>query len=130
MRHRRYTGSTMTDRLLRLPLARRALDAVRRWQAFTGTPLGQRLVPLYAVLLGAALGALIADRLVRSMWEHALFTGPSQWRTVALVLTLLWIAIGAVTALAALGPAAAVMGNGQTAMGRPAHGADSSTEPT
>lgn len=87
-------------------------------------------MPLYTVLLGAALGALIADRLVRSMWEHALFTGPNQWRTVALILTLLWIAIGAVTALAMLGPAAGAMGDGQSAMRRPTHGADPSTEPT
>jgi hypothetical protein len=94
----------MVDRLSRLPLAQRALDAVRHWQAFTETRLGQRLLPLYAALLGAGLGALVADRLVRSMWRHAVFTGPNQWRTVAIILTLLWIAIGAVVALAVLGP--------------------------
>jgi hypothetical protein len=63
-----------------------------------------RLLPLYAVLAGGALGALVADALVRSMWRHAIFTGTHQWRTTALVLTVLWIAIGAVTALALLGP--------------------------
>src|SRR3712207_8505787 len=50
------------------------------------------------------LGVLVADRLVRSMWRHAIFTGPDQWRTVALILAVLWIVIGAVAALAVLGP--------------------------
>src|SRR3712207_8494465 len=50
------------------------------------------------------LGVLVADRLVRSMWRHAIFTGPHQWRTVALILTVLWIMIGAVAAVALLGP--------------------------
>jgi hypothetical protein len=77
---------------------------VQRWQSFTQSALGARLAPLYATLLGAALGALIADRLVRSMWHHAIFTGTNQWRTVALLLVVIWIAIGAVTALAILGP--------------------------
>jgi hypothetical protein len=86
------------------PLRERALAVARRWRAFTRTPLGARLLPVYAVLLGAAAGALVADRLVRSMWRHAIFNGPDQWRTVALGLVLFWIAIGAVAALALLGP--------------------------
>jgi hypothetical protein len=94
----------MTTRLAALPAARRLLGPVRRWRAFTQTPLGARLLPVYASLLGAGVGVLVADRLVRSMWRHAIFTGPHQWRTVALLLTLFWIAIGAVAALALLGP--------------------------
>ena len=94
----------MVERIQALPLAPRVLDGVRRWRAFTRTALGARLLPLYATLLGAGTGALVADRLVRSMWRHAVFTGPHQWRTVALLLTLFWIAIGAVAALALLGP--------------------------
>jgi hypothetical protein len=77
-----------------------ALDS---WRDFARTEAGARLAPLHATLTGAAGGALVADRLVRSMWRHALFTGPQQWRTVALILTVLWLAIGAVTALALLG---------------------------
>jgi hypothetical protein len=77
---------------------------IQRWQAFTRSQLGARLLPLYAALLGAALGALVADRFVRSMWHHAIFTGTNQWRTVALILVVFWIAIGAVAALAVLGP--------------------------
>ena len=88
----------------RLPLRDRVLAILRRWQKFSQSELGGRLVPLYAALLGAALGSLVADRLVRSMWRHAIFTGPHQWRTVALLLTVLWIAIGAVAAVALLGP--------------------------
>ncbi|MGD9890737.1 MAG: hypothetical protein AB7R89_30520 [Dehalococcoidia bacterium] len=80
------------------------IPVFKRWQSFTQSPLGARLAPLYATLLGAALGALVADQLVRSMWHHAIFTGANQWRTVALLLTILWIAIGAVAALAILGP--------------------------
>ena len=99
-----YTGSAMIQRLEVLPFYDRALAVVRRWQAFSRTELGMRLAPLYAALLGSATGALIADRLVRSMWRHAIFTGPHQWRTVALILTILWILIGAVTAVALLGP--------------------------
>ena len=83
----------------------RLVGILRRWQAFANSELGERLVPLYVTLLGAAAGALLADRLVRSMWRHAIFTGYYQWRTVAVVVTVLWIAIGAVAALAALGSA-------------------------
>lgn len=70
------------------------------------TRLGARLLALYAALAGAAAGALLADRLVRSMWGHAIFTGVHQWRTSAVALTLLWIAIGAVAAVVMLGPPA------------------------
>jgi hypothetical protein len=94
----------MFIQLADLPATRRLLRAIRRWRAFTETPLGARLLPVYASLLGAGVGVLVADRLVRSMWRHAIFTGPQQWRTVALLLTLFWIAIGAVAALALLGP--------------------------
>jgi hypothetical protein len=90
--------------LAALPFHDRALATVRRWRAFTQAPLGARLLPLYAVLLGAGIGVLVADRLVRSMWRHAIFNSADQWRTVALGLTLFWIAIGAVAALALLGP--------------------------
>jgi hypothetical protein len=75
-----------------------------RWREFAGSALGARLLPLYAVLAGGAIGALVADSFVRSMWRHAIFTGPYQWRTTALVLTVLWIAVGVVAALALLGP--------------------------
>jgi hypothetical protein len=92
------------QRVERSVFATRLLGSIRRWQAFTRTPLGARLLPLYAALLGSALGVLVADRLVRSMWRHAIFTSADQWRTVALILTLLWIAIGAVAAVALLGP--------------------------
>jgi len=85
----------MPDRLSRI---------IQEWRAFTDSPLAGRLLPFYIALLGAAGGALVADLLVRSMWRHALFTGPYQWRTAALLLTVLWIAIGAVAATAALGP--------------------------
>jgi hypothetical protein len=105
--HSRYTTSTMTSfftHIERTPIYDRVHAAVRRWQAFSETELGARLVPVYAALLGAALGALVADRLVRSMWRHAIFTGPEQWRTVAVILVLFWLVIGAVAALAALGP--------------------------
>ncbi len=98
------TNSTIGRALARVPVPDRARTAVRRWQAFTESPLGVRLLPIYAVLLGAGAGALISDRLVRSMWRHAIFTDPYQWRVVALLLTLLWIAIGGVAALALLGP--------------------------
>jgi hypothetical protein len=81
------------------------IPAIQRWQTFAKSRLGARLLPLYATLLGAALGALVADRLVRSMWHHAIFTGANQWRTVALLLVVFWLAIGAVAALAVLGPA-------------------------
>ena len=81
----------------------RLLGLLRRWQSFAATELGARLTPLYAMLLGGALGALLADRIVRSMWRHAIFTGEHQWRTVAVVLAVLWITIGAVAALAVLG---------------------------
>jgi hypothetical protein len=83
----------------------RLVSTLQRWRAFAGSELGIRLVPLYVTLVGAAAGALLADRLVRSMWRHAIFTGYYQWRTVAVVLTVLWITIGAVAALAALGAA-------------------------
>ena len=99
-----YTGSAMVQRLETMPFGDRVLGVVRRWRAFAETRLGARLLPLYAALLGSAVGALIADRLVRSMWRHAIFTGPHQWRTVALILTLLWLMIGAVAAVALLGP--------------------------
>ena len=82
----------------------RVRGILARWREFEGSALGARLVPLYAVLAGGAVGALVADLFVRSMWRHAIFTGPYQWRTAALALTLLWIAIGVVTALALLGP--------------------------
>lgn len=94
----------MTERFGALPLVAWLTGVIRRWQAFTQTPLGVRLLPVYVSLLGAGVGVLVADRLVRSMWRHAIFTGPHQWRTVALLLTLFWIAIGAVAALALLGP--------------------------
>jgi hypothetical protein len=97
----------MTERWRTLPGAPWLLGAIERWQAFTETRLGISLLPWYASLLGAGVGVLVADRLVRSMWRHAIFTGPDQWRTVALLLTLFWIAIGAVAALALLGPPAA-----------------------
>lgn len=71
--------------------------------AFVVSDLGARLLPVYAVLLGGAIGALVADRLVRSMWAHAIFTGPYQWRQVALILVVVWVVIGAVAAIAALG---------------------------
>lgn len=77
--------------------------ALRCWRAFVASDIGARLLPIYVALLGGALGALIADRLVRSMWVHAIFTGPYQWRQVALILTVLWVVIGAVAAIAALG---------------------------
>jgi uncharacterized membrane protein YsdA (DUF1294 family) len=83
----------------------RITAVIQRWQSFSESALGTRLAPLYATLLGGALGALVADRLVRSMWQHAIFTGANQWRTVALLLVVIWIAIGAVAALAMLGPA-------------------------
>ena len=88
----------------RLPQRERVLATAKRWQEFSASGLGGRLVPLYAALLGAALGSLVADRFVRSMWRHAIFTGPHQWRTVALLLTVFWIAIGAVAVVALLGP--------------------------
>lgn len=66
--------------------------------------VSDRLLAVYAALVGAAAGALVADRFVRSMWSHAIFTGEHQWRTVALVLTVIWLAIGAFAALAVLGP--------------------------
>ena len=92
-------------RMITLPrLPDRVAGIVDRWRAFAASPLGARLVPLYVALAGAAAGALVADRLVRSMWRHAIFTGPHQWRTVALLLVLVWIAIGAVAAVAVLGP--------------------------
>lgn len=91
-------------RLWSNPVAARLRAVVRRWQIFSETAIGARLVPIYAALLGAALGALVADRLIRSMWRHAIFTGPDQWRTVALILAVLWVVIGAVAALAVLGP--------------------------
>ena len=84
----------------------RVRGIVERWREFASSALGARLVPVYAVLTGGALGALVADQFVRSMWRHAIFTGPYQWRTTALVLTALWIAIGVVAALALLGPPA------------------------
>jgi len=99
----RYTGSAMSHRLHQLPAVRRITPLLDRWRRFAGSALGQRLMPLYVVLAGGALGALVADRLVRSMWRHALFTGPEQWRTVAIILTALWVLIGAVAALAMLG---------------------------
>jgi hypothetical protein len=85
----------------RLPAA--LAPYARRWQAFAATPLGARLIPLYALLAGAAVGALLGDRTVRSMWEHTIFTGPQQWRTVGILLVLLWLVVGAVAALGLLG---------------------------
>jgi hypothetical protein len=84
-------------------ISRRLLSALDAGRTFARTKAGARLAPVYAALLGAAGGALVADRLVRSMWQHALFTGPHQWRTVALALTVIWLVIGAVTALALFG---------------------------
>lgn len=98
------TDSVFNRALDAMPLSARVRAAIRRWQAFTESPLGSRLLPVYATLLGAGAGVLVADRLVRSMWEHAIFSDPNQWRVVALLLTLFWIAIGAVAALALLGP--------------------------
>jgi hypothetical protein len=107
------------------PLAMlRIIATIRRWQSFTASRLGARLTPLYATLLGGALGALIADRLVRSMWSHAIFTGTNQWRTVALLLVVIWIAIGAVAALAILGPPAV-----DQTEDAPAAGEDTTPEP-
>jgi uncharacterized membrane protein YsdA (DUF1294 family) len=97
---------TVRRALAGLPSHDRALATVQRWRAFTRTSLGARLLPLYAILLGGGAGVLVADRLVRSMWRHAIFNGADQWRTVAIGLTLFWIAIGAVAALALLGPPA------------------------
>jgi hypothetical protein len=94
----------MVQRYRARPGVRWLLGVIERWRAFTRTRLGGTLLPWYASLLGAGVGVLVADRLVRSMWRHAIFTGPDQWRTVALLLTLFWIAIGAVVALALLGP--------------------------
>jgi len=95
----------MTERLPSIIPTRLSDGVMARWRDFSESPLGARLLPIYASLAGAGVGVLVADRLVRSMWEHALFTGPQQWRTVALLLTLFWIAIGAVAGLAVLGPA-------------------------
>jgi hypothetical protein len=79
---------------------------IQNWLDFAASPLGARLAPLYAGLLGAAVGALVANQIVRSMWRHAIFTGYYQWRTAALVLVVLWVLIGAVAAVAALGAGA------------------------
>lgn len=97
------------------------IPAIQRWQMFARSRLSARLLPLYATLVGAALGALVADRVVRSMWHHAIFTGANQWRTVALLLVVFWLAIGAVAALAVLGPPDAEP---------PAAVSDDSAEPT
>jgi hypothetical protein len=83
----------------------RLTQIIQNWRTFAASPLGARLLPLYAALAGAAVGALVANQIVRSMWSHAIFTGYYQWRTAALVLTVLWVLIGAVAAVAALGPA-------------------------
>lgn len=89
---------------LALQLSDWALPLLDRWRRFTHSRSGARLMPVSVAASGAAAGALFADRVVRSMWRHAIFTGPDQWRTAALVLAALWIMIGAITAIALLGP--------------------------
>ena len=79
---------------------------IQNWLDFAASPLGTRLMPLYVGLLGAGVGALVANQIVRSMWRHAIFTGYYQWRTAALVLVVLWVLIGDVAAVAALGQGA------------------------
>ncbi|MGH2583660.1 MAG: hypothetical protein ACRDJE_01965, partial [Dehalococcoidia bacterium] len=106
----RYTDCGMLHLTQRLPGSALLPAAVDRWQRFSRSPLGVRLIPLYVALAGAAVGVLVADQLIRSMWEHSIFTGRNQWRTVAFMLTLFWIAIGAVAATALLGPPASESG--------------------
>lgn len=88
------------------PLVERLERLFERWRRAARLMSEARTLPLAVVCGGAAAGALFADRLVRSMWRHAIFTGPDQWRTAALALIALWTLIGAVTAVALLGPPA------------------------
>jgi hypothetical protein len=58
----------------------------------------------WAALVGAAGGGVVGLWMVRSMWRHAVFTGPQQNLTAGAVLLALWLCIGAIGGLTVLAP--------------------------
>lgn len=57
-----------------------------------------------AALVGSGAGLLVGLVIVRSMWQRQFFTQAHQNIIAGTILTLIWIAIGAVSGLTVLSP--------------------------
>src|SRR5262245_56035130 len=58
----------------------------------------------WVALAGGTAGGAVGLAMVRSMWRHAIFTGPHQNLTAGAGLLALWLCIGVVAGLAVLAP--------------------------